>query len=128
VTNRLTPTHMNELTATHCQHCQRVIKRRGLCKACYFTPDVREKFAPKKRTAPPGVLSIDPTDEPDTPTRAPIGSGWKLRVMEARARAGMGVFHPADNPTAFLMVSERFWRKVVRRWARGQLKQVEVKT
>ena len=125
MTIRLTPERQSALTQTRCGHCQkvRVMKRRGLCKACYFTPSVRVLFEPKRATGSQGPRISEPTGEPDTPTRAPIGSGWKLRVMEARASSGQGVFHPDDNPTAFLMVSERFWRKVVRRWARRQVVQ-----
>lgn len=103
-----------------CGNCdrERPIRCRGLCKKCYYRPGVRERFA-KQWQPTPGLLSREPDAEPDTPTRAPIGSGWKLRVMEQRASNGLGVFHPDDNPTAFLMVSERFWRKVVRRWNRS---------
>jgi len=112
-----------------CGNCERErpIRCRGLCKKCYYRPGVRDRFE-RRKNAPPGILASDPTGEPDTPTRAPIGTPWKLRVMEARASSGRGVFHPDDNPTAFLMVSERFWRKVVRRWAKRQLKQGEGKT
>ena len=113
-----------------CANCgrQRAIRRRGLCKACYAVSSVRDRFTPVRNTGNAGPAIIEATGEPDTPTRAPIGTAWKLRVMGARAAAGLGVFHPADNPTAFLMVSERFWRKVVRRWARRQLKHGEGKT
>lgn len=102
-----------------CGNCgqDRPVRCRGLCKACYYRPGVRERFA-RRENAPPSPLSREPRSEPDKPTAAPVGSGWKIRVMAARASSGQGVFHPDDNPTAFLMVSERFWRKVVRRWKR----------
>ncbi len=37
----------------------------------------------------------------------------------------MGVFHPDDNPTAFLMVSEKFWRRIVRRWEKAKATQTQ---
>ena len=101
-----------------CRGCglERMLRRRDMCKACYARPEVRSTVAPRTGTAPGGILATEPTGEPTTPTMAPIGSPWKMRVMAARAAAGLGVFHPDDNPTAFLMVSEKFWRRVFRRW------------
>lgn len=100
-----------------CKHCgeDKPLRCRGLCKRCYTRPGVRDGY-PQQWSNGGGAKKRNRVRKADTPTRAPIGSGWKLRVMEARARAGRAVFHPDDNPTAFLMVSERFWRKVVRRW------------
>ena len=108
-----------------CKHCgeDKPLRCRGLCKRCYHRPGVRDGYPQQWAN---GSKQRKRVRKPDTPTRAPIGSGWKLRVMESRARAGQAVFHPDDNPTAFLMVSEKFWRKVVRRWR--QHKQREAKT
>lgn len=110
----------------NCRHCgrDRPLPRRGLCFPCYHDPEIRQAY-PKNPPVHSAIMGRRPLGDPPTPTRAPVGSAWKIRVMAARAQAGYGVLHPDDNPTAFLMVSEKFWRKVVRRWERRQLKQRE---
>lgn len=109
-----------------CLHCgrDRPLRCRGLCKRCYYRPGVRDEY-PRRWANGSGAKKRKRVRKPSTPTRAPIGSGWKVRVMAARARAGMGVFHPDDNPTAFLMVSEKFWRRMVRRWEKAKATQTQ---
>lgn len=82
-----------------CRHCKRAkyIQRRGLCNACYESPEVRKMYP---STSPRGKRYADkysraPLPEP---TDAPPGSPAKVAVLEERFRHGKALWHPADAP------------------------------
>ena len=82
-----------------CRHCgaSRVLHRRGLCYACYFTPAIRKKYGP---VSPMGnkALGFDTARQllPPEPTDAIPGSEAKIRVLEARFAARLQMHHPDD--------------------------------
>ncbi|MER3416877.1 MAG: hypothetical protein C4297_11790 [Gemmataceae bacterium] len=80
-----------------CRHChESVVSRpRGLCWRCYYTPGVREQYAPKGFTQRLAIGFRDPP-LPEKPTRARPGSRAKIRVLAKRAARGVQLWHPLD--------------------------------
>jgi hypothetical protein len=82
-----------------CRHCHknRVARPRGLCQKCFYAPGVRDlyplsgsKFARRGHGCEPtGRLADEPT------THKP-GTAEKAAVLQARAAAGVSLFHPHD--------------------------------
>lgn len=85
-----------------CVHCElrKPNGTRGLCRACMDTPGVRDMYpcqSPKAHHHTNG-LGINGTNRlPRRPTKAPIGSVAKMKVMQRRARQGVSLFHPRDS-------------------------------
>lgn len=82
-----------------CRHCHRkeVIRPRGLCWTCYYTPGLKDHYPSTSMFARRGV-GIDGRGQiPAEPTDAPPGSEDKIRVMEERAARGESLFHPDDR-------------------------------
>src|SRR5262245_8619764 len=72
-----------------CRHCRQVktIKRRGLCRRCFYDPAVRplyQSLDPRGRRYADAYRSA-PLPEP---TDAPPGSAAKIEVMRQRAALG----------------------------------------
>lgn len=88
------------LTArANCLHCRRRRAYRwpGLCVPCHRTPEVRALF-PVARCAGRGVRDSYATRPlPPEPTCEVPGTPGKLAVLEARAAAGLQLFHPLDG-------------------------------
>lgn len=88
-----------------CTHCERrkPNSTRGLCRTCTDTPGVRDMYPPKSRAARlhrNGYGYTGSYTAPTQPTTAPRGSEEKIRAMSERARLGLALFHPDDNPDA----------------------------
>ncbi len=82
-----------------CRHCHELPANcaRRLCWGCYYTPAVRALYPPALQKVP-----MDGTDAlPESPTTARAGSLDKVAVLEARAAAGVCLFHPLDNRRIF---------------------------
>ena len=81
-----------------CRHCRRhaANRPRGLCWTCYYTPGVRERYAPR---CPRGLEDFyGGTEPPLAPTRAMPGTLEKVAVLEQRARQRQALWHPQDAP------------------------------
>ncbi len=98
-----------------CRHCgrRRANRARGLCWTCSTNPEIREQYP--SRTANPNGLGSGRwyAPLPPSPTRARPGTAAKLRVLEARAAAGLSLFHPED-PCLEVLPSVPFGIRVVR--------------
>lgn len=85
-------------SAKSCRNCGAPANRpRGLCRACYFQPEVRERFAStsrfgKRMAAQPRRL-VRPLPRP---TSAPPGSPEKIAEIELRLTLGLSLWHPGD--------------------------------
>lgn len=96
-----------------CRSCSlaAVNRPRGLCWSCYYAPGLRESFGPMSRCGRRGI-GHGSTGLPDAPTTAAPGTPEKLAVLEARVKAGNGVWHPADamypgDPRPLLFIQTR---------------------
>lgn len=91
---------VEQTTAGRCQHCRtRSVNRpRGLCWACYYTPEVSVLYPSTSAYTRRGVASPGRATMPGRATAAPPGSLAKMREMYARLLRGESLFHPADNP------------------------------
>jgi hypothetical protein len=80
-----------------CRHCQRpkVNRPRGLCWPCYYLPGVRELYPSTSKFGRRGVAEGKAL-LPPLPTDATPGSPAKIAVLEARAAAGVALWHPLD--------------------------------
>jgi hypothetical protein len=75
-----------------CRHCakSKAARPRGLCRACYSTPGVKDLYPPRRPRADRGGPTLP------APTQAPPGTPEKLAVLEQRANLEQAMFHPAD--------------------------------
>lgn len=90
---------MNRPLCIHCE-LRKPNSTRGLCRACTDTPGVREMYPcqSKKAHLHRNGLGITGTSKlPRRPTKAPVGSTAKMKVMQERASAGVSLFHPRDS-------------------------------
>jgi hypothetical protein len=90
---------MNATERKPCRHCgQRLGSRaRGLCYRCNKIPEVREQYPPIHPNARRGLgINLGSAPSPLDPTRALPGSAAKLHILEARAEAGLTLWHPDD--------------------------------
>jgi hypothetical protein len=76
-----------------CRCCGKnlVVRPRGLCCRCYYTPGVLDRFPLASEKARNGASSHHVTDHPSrppAPTTAPPLTEAKTLVMTARAAAG----------------------------------------
>ena len=83
-----------------CRHCGKwpVTRRRGLCNACYYDPQIRAAtpiLNAYGRRGVGGDGGLHPP--PSKPTRARPGGRQKLQVLAQRAEAGLELFHPQDT-------------------------------
>jgi hypothetical protein len=94
-----------------CRHCSgpKVNCPRGLCRACYYTPGVKERYPPAGKYPRRGVGNFTGPPLPAAPTAAAPGTPEKLAALERRAELRQAMFHPADaryagdpRPLAFL--------------------------
>ncbi len=72
---------------------------RGLCWACYFTPGVRGNYpsARESKFARRGILDFyGGYRDPEAATEALPGTAEKVAVLEARASAGVALWHEGD--------------------------------
>ena len=84
------------MTCRHCRNPKRTVNRpRGLCWYCFYTPGVKERYRMFVHRSEVGKFHTGGPTQP-IPTTAAPGTPEKLQVLEARARAGQHVFHPAD--------------------------------
>lgn len=87
-----------------CKHCEtrNAWKSRGLCWTCFRIPGVRSMYPLLNgRVLAVRGSGLDVNGGytlPPEPTAAPVGSEEKIRVLTERAAAGVGLFHPQDNP------------------------------
>lgn len=82
-----------------CRHCQksRFVHRKGLCKACYETPGVRELYPSTSKYARRGTGHVkNAAPLPAVATTALPGTPEKIAVLEQRAKSGVCLFHPGD--------------------------------
>ena len=90
---------MNRPVCVHCE-LRKPNGTRRLCRTCMATPCVRQMYPPAPKFAAvsnPGYGLTGSNKPPKKPTTAPVGSVEKLKVMRARARAGVSLFHPDDS-------------------------------
>ena len=82
-----------------CRHCGRgrANRPRGLCWTCYYTPGVRDRYAPRCNR---GVEDFYGQPQLPAPTRALPGTLEKVLVLEQRARLRQALWHPLDAPCA----------------------------
>ncbi len=80
-----------------CVHCHRTKSNRprGLCWSCYYTPGVRDLFPSTSKYHRRGVADFDHVPGLPEPTTVPPGPE-KVLVLEARAAAGLSLWHPED--------------------------------
>ena len=80
-----------------CRHCGRgrPNRPRGLCWTCYYTPGVRERYAPRCHR---GLEDFYGQPELPVPTRALPGTLEKVVVLEQRASRRQALWHPQDAP------------------------------
>jgi hypothetical protein len=81
-----------------CRHCGRpkVNRPRGLCWSCYYAPGVRDLYASTSPFGRRGAGQLNRNVPPERPTAAWPGSPAKRVVLEERAAAGVGLWHPDD--------------------------------
>ncbi|MFO0806061.1 MAG: hypothetical protein U0791_23395 [Gemmataceae bacterium] len=99
----------------HCRDPRKAVNRpRGLCWNCFYSPGVRERFPSTSKYARRGIGNLGHClpGLAAVPTTAAPGTPEKLSVMEARAEAGLAIFHPADarhagDPRPFLALLTR---------------------
>ena len=86
-----------------CRHCRAgsLTRPRRLCWSCYYRPDVRALYPPAVQYGSaadaPGEVRAGVTPPP-VPTPHRPGSEGKVAALEARAAAGLGLWHPLDAP------------------------------
>jgi hypothetical protein len=89
--------------AALCRHCRLygATRPRGLCWTCYYTPGLREGYAPEGdqrfSRRGNGTANLAPPVPPE-PTDALPGTPEKVAVLEERARLGLALWHPDDGP------------------------------
>lgn len=85
-----------------CVHCagasgRPVNRPRGLCRTCYYTPGVRERYQPVSDRGRLGLGRGYGHSRPlPEPTEAMPGTPEKLAVLEDRALAEQQLWHPLD--------------------------------
>jgi hypothetical protein len=90
-------------TYTHCRHCKRPVReakavRRGLCWGCRQSPDIRALHPPPWTIfAGRPVTGFSSQAALGEPTEAMPGTPEKVAVLEARAAAGLSLWHPEDG-------------------------------
>ena len=90
----MTPLPNDRKLKVQCKHCGNIRtgnRPRGLCWTCYYTPSVRESYPPEKSAA-----EIK-HESPEAPCPYPPKSPERLAYLEARAKDGLGLFHPGDR-------------------------------
>lgn len=82
-----------------CRRCgRRATRPRGLCWTCYYTPGVKEAFAPLSSDGQRGRGGNNSRGcLPDETTDAIPGSEEKIQVLTERASRGESLFHPFDS-------------------------------
>ncbi len=83
-----------------CQNCNHasVTRPRGLCRACYYRPGVRERYPSTSRFARQGVGVASRTPAlPSAATTALPGTPEKVAVLEERAQRHQSLWHPLDR-------------------------------
>lgn len=86
-----------------CRHCgvKRANRPRGLCWACYYTPEISARYPSLSKYAARYYKSRGDTEEarplPRTPTQALPGSAEKVAIMEARFVQNVDLHHPLDK-------------------------------
>lgn len=90
------------MSATERQPCrhgrQRLGNRaRGLGYRCIKIPEIRDQYPPTHPNARQGLgLNLGSAPLPPGSTQALAGSAAKLQILEARAEAGLALWHPDD--------------------------------
>ncbi len=86
---------MKKPTAILCRHCRQeiVTRPRGLGWRCFYTPGVRDMYAPHPKSHV--QVSTSPTGLPEPTTTLP-GTPERLAVLADRAAAGLRLWNPAD--------------------------------
>jgi len=82
----------------HCGEVRRILAR-GLCTVCHRTPAVCCLYPPIRdcrRRQPEVPDFFGRAKLPADATQAQPGSQDKVAVLEARAAAGLALFHPGD--------------------------------
>ncbi len=82
-----------------CRHCGKWrCKPRGLCYACYITPEIQERYVSAHKSARRGIRDFCGGSLPlPVPTTALPGSEEKIAVLEDRAMRGKALWHEADG-------------------------------
>lgn len=84
-----------------CRHCGHVpaSRPRGLCWACYYTPEVRDQYTSTSKYGRRGVEDAYGRFRlPPVPTRALPGTPEKVAVLIDRAMQHQCLWHPHDAP------------------------------
>jgi hypothetical protein len=63
---------------------------------CYYTPGLKEKFAPVNSKGVHVEDFYGPADEDDESTDAQPGSEEKILILQRRASGNKSLFHPRD--------------------------------
>jgi hypothetical protein len=82
-----------------CRHCKKhnVSRPRGLCWACFYRPDVRQRYPPKIAFVRHSHgTAVGPRRLPLFPTQALPGTPEKIAVLTQRAGLGLELWHPED--------------------------------
>ena len=79
-----------------CRHClfARATRPRGLCFRCFKNREIRKDYS-SGQTFGNGWKNAN-LGLPAVPTLAPPGSIEKMRVLEARAKGNVALWHPLD--------------------------------
>lgn len=86
---------------TMCIHChKRLITRpRQLCRGCYYSPGLRERYPPKivnTDSRGSGIANKRTLPLPPEPTQTRPGSEERILVLQDRAAKGFQLWHPDD--------------------------------
>ena len=85
----------------HCREILSVLRRRGLCWRCYYTPEIRSRYPHKPRpTSHSKLAQVDieaAKSAAGEPCNDPPGSEGKIAVLAARAAVGAELWHPQDQ-------------------------------
>lgn len=90
-----------------CRHCKKVYptgnncSSRGLCRVCYHTPDIRERYHTSHYNSKDNQRRRKRLEkskkEPSLPVDAPPASDEKFAEMQRRVKRGESLFHPLDH-------------------------------
>lgn len=87
-------------TSDLCRHCGKAgIRRRNLCRSCYYTPDIRARYpstAPRGRRMGPDTFD-DPSAWP-MPTEHAPGSWGKIEELRRRLECHEQLWSRTDEP------------------------------
>lgn len=86
-------------TACRCCGVNPANRPRGLCRACYDEPGLREQFPFTSKYAGRGMRDGNRGYRPPPfPTSAPPGTAAKVEILVERARLGVSLWHIGDAP------------------------------